>query len=300
MLIQTEDNRYIDGANIVTAVLRNALVPIPVTFEARIRIDETSAPFLLEGKELKVGNFQTPVTIKWVKDEVSSVYQAGMVQIRHIIALHSGTHEISHVTAKGLFIERTNLSTIYQACGSKSDIGKDFLVDKFYLNKGQYPSYQIQQICQEHGGVVRWIPQSNTLEFTRISDLFRQQPTMGLNEQILTDQTVKSGLLERHEVPSYVSTDSNGTISKGNFDKTRNVIFTPDKSPSELNLMTDVLINAKKLPSHYAPEVNSGEIIKSGETLFVIITAVHSFQQNAGAAGSGEESCSVFWLGVKQ
>lgn len=143
MLVQTENGQYIDGACIFSAVLRSSLVPIPVTFEAEIRIDEQSASFLLEGKELKVGRWQTPVTIKWVKDSISSVYQGGVVQIRHIIALHSATHAISHVSSKGIFLEKTNLSSVYQACGSKSAIGKDFVIDRFYLFKGQYPSFQI-------------------------------------------------------------------------------------------------------------------------------------------------------------
>ena len=164
MIIQLENGETIDGAMIQSAVLRNSLTPIPFTFEATIRIDETVAEFLLEDKEIKVGRNLTPVKIKHVKDD--------------IIALHSDTFAMSHVAEKGIFLEQTNLSTVYQACGGKSQINKDFVIEKFYCFKGEFPSVQIQEICQEHGGVVRWMPDSNALEFTRIYDLFNQEPTM--------------------------------------------------------------------------------------------------------------------------
>lgn len=49
------------------------------------------------------------------------------------------------------------------------------------------------------------MPESNSIEFTRIYDLFRQQPNMNVGSKILVDHTQKSGLLERYEVPSYIS-----------------------------------------------------------------------------------------------
>ena len=299
MIIQLENGETIDGAMIQSAVLRNSLTPIPFTFEATIRIDETVAEYLLEDKEIKVGRNLTPVKIKHVKDDISTVYQNNYVQVRNIIALHSDTFAMSHVAEKGIFLEQTNLSTVYQACGGKSQINKDFVIEKFYCFKGEFPSVQIQEICQEHGGVVRWMPDSNALEFTRIYDLFNQEPTMGHGDLILADNTKKSGLLERHEVPSYVSTAPDGSFIKGNFDKARNVVYRPDKTQAELNSMTNVILNAKSLPSRYAPEIHSGAIIQSGETKFVVITAAHAFRQPNGA-GTGENSCSVFWLGVKQ
>lgn len=300
MLIQLENGSYISGSNIYSGIIRNSLTPIPYTFEATIRIDESIAPFLQEGKELLVGPYQTPVTINYVRDNISSVYQGGMVQLRQIIALHSNTIAISYVAEKPVILEKTNLSKIYKACGAKAVVEKDFVVSKFYLYVGKYPSEQIQQICQEHGGVVRLLLPTNNIEFARIYDLFNQEPKMGIGEKILSDKTQRSDFLERHEVPSYISCADDGSMLKGNFDKKRNVVFVPEKTQAELNAMTDVLINAKTLPSHYAPEINSGDIIQTGGTKFVVITAAHSFMQAAGDGGAGENSCSVFWLGVKQ
>ncbi len=300
MLIQLENESYIDGAAIFSAIARNSLVPIPYTFEATIRINESIASFLVEGKELLVGQHRVPVTITFVRDYISPVYQGGMVQLRHLIALHTNTVAISHAAEKAVFLEKTNLSKVYEACGAKAEVDKDFVVNKFYCYKGQYPSYQVQQICQEHGGVVRLLLDTNKLEFARIYDLFNQEPIMGIGDKVLSDKTQRSEFLERHQVPSYVSCAENGSALKGNFDKKRNIVFVPEKSQAELIAMTDVLINAKEIPSRYAPEINAGDIILTGGTKFVIITAAHSFRQSAGEEGAGEESCSVFWLGVKQ
>ncbi|MBI0182284.1 MULTISPECIES: hypothetical protein [unclassified Snodgrassella] len=299
MLIQLENGSYIDGSAIFSAIIRSSLVPIPYTLEATIRIDESIAPFLQEGKELLVGPYQIPVTINYVRDNISDVYQGGMVQLRQIIALHSNTIAISYVANKGIFLEKTSLSKIYKACGAKATIEKDFVVNKFYLYKGKYPSHQIQEICQEHSGVVHIVPETNTIEFARIYDLSNQEPKMGIGDRILSDHTQRSEFLERHEVPSYVSCANDGSAIRGNFDKKRNVVFVPEKTQAELNAMTDVLINAKVLPSRYAPEINAGDVIQTGGCKFVIITAAHSFMQAAGTGGSGEESCSRFWLGVR-
>ncbi|UOO93425.1 hypothetical protein [Vitreoscilla stercoraria] len=296
MMIQMANGHSIDGDLIVDATLRDSLTPVPVTFEATIRLKESFANQLLEGMEVKVGRDQTPMVIKYVRDSISSVYQGGMVQIRYFIALHKNSEGISHRAVKGIFLENTTLSEIYKACGGKSEIGKDFAVPKFYCFKGETPSYLIARVCQEHGGVVRWMPEGDRLEFTRINDLFGQEPIMKL--QTLADYTQKSGFLERHELPAYISCAPDGSIVKGNFDKDRNVEFMPHKTEAQLNSMTDVLLNAKEIPSQFAPDVHSGQLIDGGKIKFAIITAAHSFRQGAG--NGGEESQSVFWTGVKQ
>lgn len=297
MIITMANGNTLDGSFIMDATLRDSLTPIPVTFEATIRLHDDFADQFLEGMELQVGRDNTPVIIKFINDSVSTVYQGGMVQIRHFIALHKNSEGISHRAVKGIFLEKTTLSEIYKACGAKAEIGKDFAVPKFYCLKGQVPSYIIARVCQEHGGVVRWIPEGDRLEFTRISDLFGQDPVMDL--PALADYTKKSGFIERHELPAYISCDPSGKIIKGNFDKDRTVQFIPHKTEAQLNSMTDVLLNAKEIPSRYAPKVHSGQLLTGNGTKFAIITAAHSFKQGAGG-GVGEESKSVFWTGVKQ
>lgn len=198
MLIQLENESYIDGAAIFSAIARNSLVPIPYTFEATIRINESIASFLVEEKELLVGPHRVPVTITFVRDYISPVYQGGMVQLRHLIALHTNTVAISHAAEKAVFLEKTNLSKVYEACDAKAEVDKDFVVNKFYCYKGQYPSYHVQQICQEHGGVVRLLLDTNKLEFARIYDLFNQEPIMGIGDKVLSDKTQRSEFLERH------------------------------------------------------------------------------------------------------
>ncbi len=294
MIIQLDSGLVVSGEAILENTLRSNLEPIPVTFEAKLRLDESIALGLLEGSEIKVGRNLTPVTIVFARDSVSPVYQAGEVKIRHIIALHSNSRGIGYRLERAFVGERISLSAAYKACGGKSAIEKDFIIDRFYCYKGMTPSYQISRICQEYGGVVRWGPENDTLSFARINDLFNQEPVMSL--PAFTDSTKKSGFLERHEVPSYISTGAGGGITKGDFSKPRAVEFSPHKTTAQLHAMSQVLLNAKEVPCRYSPEVHAGDIILQGDVKFIVISAAHSFMRMPSGQ---EESRSIFWLGVK-
>lgn len=293
MLIELENGKTITGSEIYEATFRSSLEPIPCTFEARVRIYPDIAQYLLEGKKILAGRNKTPMTVVYVKDGVSEKEQAGAVVIRHVIALHANSCGISYRLERAVIREQVSLSEIYQACGGKSVVDKDFTVPRFYCYKGSLPGQQIALICQEHGGVVRWIPENDKMAFTRIYDLFKQEPKVIKADEI--DATQRSGFLERHEVPSYTTTQLNGVIAKGDFSKPRAVRYSPHKNEQEIFNLSNVLLNAKTVPSEYRPDVHAGDLVKIGETLFVVITAAHSVQRDDAAT----EDFSMFWLGVK-
>lgn len=295
MYIELENNAVVAISEIVDSIFRTSLEPIPCTFEAVIRLNEKIAPYLLDGKVIRVGKFRTPVKIVLVEDSVSPVEQKGAVIMRKITALHENSSGIAQRLGRAVIRENVSLSEIYQACGGKSQVAKDFKVSRFYCYKGYYPSEMIVQSCQDGGGVIRLNVPQNSIEFWRVRDLFNQKKVGG--NLASADFTFRSGFLERHELPIYVSTKADGSFSKSNFsgDKSRKIIYVPQKNIQELNARSDVLMNAKHIPTKLMMDINAGDLIEIGGTAFIVITAAHRISQTDGRLGDSSD----FWLGVK-
>lgn len=294
MLITLENNQAISFSELLSATLRTSLEPIPFSFEAKIKINEETAPFLLENKILKVGKEQTDVRIVFVKDVIAPYNNGDLIQVREIIALHENSASIGQSLSRAVIQENTELSAIYNACGGKSTVEKSFSVPRFYAYKGDVPSRLIARVCQEQGGIVRWQPEKNALAFWRVSDLFNQQPKHLSQSSI--DATFKSDFLSTYEVPQYCSTDKDGSIIQSQNSNGKTVIFTPNKTQTQLNAMSNVLLNAKDIPSDFNPDIHAGDLIKIGETLFIVLTAAHHFAPVETGKGKNQ---SHFWLGVK-
>lgn len=294
MIITLDNGRQIQGSEIIQADLRSSLEPVPMTFECIIKLNEAYAGSLLEGKTLKVGKHQTAVRIVYAKDRIAPWNDGSTVSLRNVIALHENSAGIATALARAVIRENVGLSEIYRSCGGRSEVDKDFTVPLFYAYRGDIPSRLIARVCQEHGGVVRWLPESNRLAFTRIHDLFAQTPVSV--QPLRADETVKSGFLTEHEVPLYISTDKNGAVLSSQTQGARSVVFAPHKTQKQLNMMAAVILRAKEVPCDFSPDIHAGALVKIGGVNMVIITAAHRHGVNETGAPVNE---SVFWLGVK-
>lgn len=294
MIIQLENKQTILGSEMVYACFRSSLEPVPVSFEAEIKLNEQYAPYLLEGKILTVGKHQVSVKIVFVEDKIATVHQKDIITIRKVIALHANSADIAKALSKAVIREQVSLSEIYRSCGGKSVIEKDFTIPRFYAYKGNIPSREIALVCQEQGGVVRWLPENNRLSFYRIYDLFNQEPK-SIKPQ-MADTTFKSGLIVNHEVSQYISLDKQGNFISSHTDNTRSTVFSPLKTQNQLNLMASVLLNAKEMNCDFNPEINAGDVIQLGQTQMVIITSAHYHGVNISNFPINK---TVLWLGVK-
>lgn len=294
MMITLESGQPIQGSEIVHADLRSSLEPVPMTFECRVKLDESYAPHLLENKILKVGKQQTPVRIVFAKDQIAPWNNGNTLTVRHLIALHDNSAGIATALSRAVIRENVSLSEIYRSCGGRSRVDKDFTVPRFYAYRGNVPSRLIARVCQEHGGVVRWLPDNNRMAFTRIHDLFAQQPVSV--SPLQSDATIKSGFLTEHEVPLYISTNQSGAVLTSQVQGARSVVFAPYKTQKQLNMMAAVMLNAKETPCDFAPDIHAGALVRLGGVDMVVITAAHRHGVNETGAPVNQ---SVFWLGVK-
>lgn len=293
ILYGDEFKQQVSGDGVYNAALRTTLEPVPVTLEAVIRLDEGIGEAFVQGKEIKVGNHGVKLTIIYAQNIASDIVQDRAITTRRVVALQSATCGISYRLQKAIIREKATLSELYNACGAKTAVGKDFTVARFYAFQGDVPSAQIAKVLQEEGGVVLWRAASDKVEFLRIDDLFKQTSVGTIPS--MTSETKKSGFLERHEIPAYFTIDAAGKVLQGDFSSPRAVDYAPQKTAKQLFSMSQVLLNVKTITVEYMPDLNAGDLVTVGNKDFVIITAAHA--SNVNSTG-GRSMSSTFWLGV--
>lgn len=291
MIITLSTGKTIRGDLIKLAVLRSDLAPIPSTLHAQIRIDDGLQKLLSEGQTVTANGDKFYI----VKSKTSNTRQ---IQGEHeqksieIIAYLDNVHTAGFVRQKAIIKEKTTLSEIYRATGATlKTIESDFSISRFYCYAGDYPTKPIAQVLQEQGGVVRW--KNGKLYFVRLQDLFKQKTVLTLPDNANTN--TNSGFLERHEIPTFYSTDDSGNIIYGNKDKTRAMHFVPFKNVQQLQNMSRCLVHRKEHKVSFDLRICAGDLIEIiGTKPLVIVTACHVF--DSGTDGTGGEQYTKLYL----
>ncbi|MBK5646836.1 hypothetical protein [Acinetobacter proteolyticus] len=287
------EKQLVDGEFLKCVVIRNDLVPVPVTLEAEIRVDDDVIPFFREGEKIYTNNDDEFTILK------SEPISAGIVQGQtipkfvKIIAVLSSLINACYVKEKSIKKKNTTLADIYRAIGCKADsIQGDFTVPTFNCLAGEPPSYQIASILQESAGVMRW--RDGQLAFMRLEDLFKQEVITDI--PIAGGETVQSGFLERHEIPTFFSIDDSGNFIYGNKEKARTARFVANKDLLTLKNMSTCLVLKQISRIAYNDNIVGGEHIQvSAEESLIVITAVHVFA--AGVDGDPPRQYTKLWLG---
>ncbi len=248
MDIQLANGDLIRGDAIVSAVLRTDLVPVPVTLECTVRYSKDMEAQLKEGAIVKAGFGMPELRIIWSSPDRGSLgKEQGGKPLGSIsfVALLDACADIAFRRAKAIIKENASLGAIYRACGARVSIESDFSVDRFTCFAGGVPSYHIAVALQEAAGALVWMHEARKLKFMRMPDLFEGAPVV----TIAGDDTeqIKSGFLERHEVPWFYSTEKDGAVVHGNRQKTRASAYTPLKSTVTLNNMTRALVHSRTM-----------------------------------------------------
>jgi hypothetical protein len=293
VIILTDKGKQIKGDMIVSAILRNDMSPIPVTFEAEIRTDADMEAVLREGSVLTVG----ADTVRIVKSErhIQGTVQGERLQaVRRITALLDACHKIAFIRPRAIIKENATLSGVYRAAGATlREIEADYSVPRFTCFTGDSPAWHIARAIQEAGGVVRW--KNGKLKFMRLLDLSKQKAVLTLTNNATDD--VESGFLERHEIPTFFSIDKAAAFVAGNVSKERPVRFAPHADAMQLHSMTRCLVRKKTQKISFNGQLSAGDAVQySGMAKpMTIITVAHVWE--SGTDGSGANQYSRLWAG---
>lgn len=296
MDIYLSNGDKVRGDAILRAVIRTDLVPVPVTLECTVRHSKEIEPFLKDGQIVKAGPGSPELRIVWSSPEVGGAgVQQGARDMGAIsfVALLDSCADVSFLRSKAVIKEGATMGAIYRACGARIQIESDFAVERFSCFAGGVPSYHIATVLQEQAGALVWSPKTKTMKFKRLPDLFTGTPVEAVDAQGV--ERVRSGFMERHEIPWFYSTDPAGAVIHGNRAKPRKAMFTPLKPIGVLNNMSRALVHWGTLTGRLMQGVNAGDLVQVGkEGNFVVVTAAHVLDR--GDAGTDTDAYSRLWL----
>lgn len=287
------ERSLIDGEYLRKYVLRNDLVPVPVTIEADIRAEEESLIFFETGKKLYTANDDEFTIIKSEVVKSGKMQGEGMAQYVSIIAVLASVADVCYVKDRAIRKLQTSLSDIYRSIGcSLNGIVGDFTVPTFNCTAGEPPSYQIAVILQESAGVVCW--RDGELSFKSLNSLFEQEALTDI--PITSAESLSSGFLERHSIPSFYSTDESGEFIYGNKEKARTARFVADKDIITLRNMSTCLVLKQVSRIAFNDNIVAGDLIQiNASEKLVVMTAAHVF--SAGVDGDSAQQYTKLWLG---
>ncbi|WP_143056986.1 hypothetical protein [Nitrosomonas marina] len=297
MILYLNNGNQIRGDLIKSAVVRSDMSPIPVTLEAEIRIDEDMADRLAEGEIITLGGQGDELRIIKSTKVLNRVSQGRReMDAIQITALLNACHTVSFVRGRAIIKENVSLSSLYRAAGASiKSVDGDFPVPRFYCLVGDTPSFHINRVLQEEGGIVRW--KDGRLAFFRLADLFSQDPSMDLPDNASDD--IDSGFIERHEIPWFYSLKDDASFVFGNRQDARSVRYAPFKNVQRLRNMSTCLVQRKTSKINLAAGIVAGDLVNIvGADPLCVITAAHAFF--SGTDGSGSDQYTKLWLGDLQ
>lgn len=283
--------QQVRGDQLAQTVFRSDLTPMPRTLEIVFKHLDGLEDQITEGKFLWGGyellKYRIVKVTRVKAGQVQGITQLGAIKA---IAVLDACAEISYRRSRAVVRENSSLGGIFRACGGTAPVSADFPVRRFACLVGEVPSFAIAQALQEEGAAM--VMSAGKVGFLRLSDMMRQTPVRYLPYSDPTD-IQESEFMERHEIPSFISTGPTGAIVKGNFAETRAVEFAPYADVRQLFNLSNVLVCRRVLRAELCQEIKAGDLISIGGQPYAVITAAHTIQ----AAGASYDTYSKFWLG---
>ena len=285
-------NDQIPGDLIVRAVLRSDLTPIPRTVEMTVQVKNGIEERLAVGRSFWCGREVLEYEIVKVKRLQGTGVIQGNDQLAAftVFGVMKLCAKVSYRRDRAVVRYGGTFGEIYRACGASVGIGNDFEVERFVCLKGQVPSYHLATALQDEGAALVW--RDNRISAIRLTDMVRQEPVDIIGQVDSTDLE-DSEFMERHEIPSFYSTDDTGAFVFGDLSKTRALRFMPRTPERQLVNASRVLVRRRTVDSDLAQQIQAGDMLQIGEEKCIVITAAHDWTYQQGIA----ETKSRFFVG---
>jgi hypothetical protein len=283
----------ISPAFILAACLRYDMAPIPVTFEAQVRLTNETAQVVQDGALIRVNEIPFRIIkCEPLRNAGGSVQGDMPLSAVAITAFPDSLVGVARRRRAAVIGKNASFSTLYRACGATVSVEGDISVGRFACFKGDVPTAQIAKVLQEESAVLVW--KAGRVALVRLRDLMAQKPISGLS--VTASEDVQSDFLESDEIPQYVSTGPDGSfLIAERRNEAQAVAYTPRKTSRELGLMGRVLVRRKVVTGNPNLEVQAGAVLDVRGVPMAVMTAVH-YMQN-GTDGGDVAQYSRYWLG---
>lgn len=289
MNIQLEDSSSIGGGNLINAIYRTDLVPVPVTLELVVKADDRLHELLLVDKTLT-----TPkgVSLTIVKSQIineQSIKAGKRIAALHAIAVLSGCEPLLGVTKKAVSLTNTSFNEVYRALGAKVRIKRDIKLASFVCLKGQMSTVAIAKALQKESAVICHSEQG--LSVIRLNELM-------IGEATLFDKTAVQWINHpnavRHGNINYLSIDDNGSDILGTARSERSIEYYPRADNRELQNLRRILITKATITRQLDDRLDAGKLVVVDNKTLVTLTAAHRF--DTGVLGGPAVMATKAWL----
>ena len=288
MNIQLKDGTQI-GNDLISAIYRTDLVPVPVTLELVVKADDRLHELLLVDKTLT-----TPkgVSLTIVKSQVineQSIKAGKRIAALHVIAVLSGCEPLLGVTKKAISLENTSFNEVYRALGAKVRIKRDIKLASFICLKGQMPTVAIAKALQKESAVIFHSEQG--LSIIRLNELMIGDATLFDKSAV---QWIDHPNAIRHGNINYLSIDDNGSEILGTARAERSIEYYPRADNRELQNLRRILITKATITRQLDDRLDAGKLITVDDKTLVSLTTAHRF--DSGALGGPAVMATKAWL----
>lgn len=278
---------------VLSACLRYDLAPIPLTFEAQIRLAPETASDFQDGKLIRVNE----IDFRIIKCEPMRNAGGGTqgdypLSAVSITAFPDGVVNVARRRRAAVIAKNASFSSIYRSCGATVGVTGDITIGRFACFRGDVPTFQLARVLQEESAVLLW--KSNKVNLMRLRDVMAQAPVDSI--AVESSEDIRSSFLESDEIPVYFSIGADGAFLSGQRrNDAQSVAYSPRKNARELGLMGRVLVRRKVITGAPNLGIRAGDVIDVRGIPLVVMTAAH-YEQN-GTDGGGINQYSRFWLG---
>lgn len=289
MNIQLEDGSNVGGGNLVSAIYRTDLVPVPVTLEMVVKADDRLRELLVFGKPLLTPKGVPLVIVKSQVINEQSIKAGKRIAAIHVIAVMAGCEALLGVTSKAVYLENTSFNEVYRALGAKVRIKRDIKLAKFICLKGQLPTKPLALALQREAVVIANTEQG--LSIIRLNELMAGEPIMFDKSAV---QWTDNPNAIRHGNINYLSIDDNGSDIIGEIRAERSIQYYPRADNRELQNLRRILITKATMTRQLDERLDATQLIEVDGRRLVVLTAAHSYE--SGALGGRVVTATKAWL----
>ena len=289
MNIQLEDGSSIGGSNLISAIYRTDLVPVPVTLELVVKADDRLRDLLSVDRLLLTPKGVSLVIVKSQAVNEQSIKAGRRIGAIHVIAVLAGCEALLGVTNKAVDLKDTSFNEVYRALGAKIRIKRDVKLASFTCLKGQLPTTPIAIALQKEAAVIHHT--IDGVSVVRLNDIM-------LGEAIMFDksavQWVDHPNAVRHGNINYLSIDDNGSDILGTAKAQRSIQYYPRADNRELQNLRRILITKAQIIRQLDERLEAGSLLTVGDQKLVVLTGASYFE--SGALGGRSVLTSKAWL----
>ena len=289
MNIQLEDGSSIGGSNLISAIYRTDLVPVPVTLELVVKADDRLRELLTTDRLLLTAKGVSLVIVKSQAINEQSIKAGRRIGAIHVIAVLAGCEPLLGVTKKAVDLKNTSFNEVYRALGAKIRIKRDVKLASFTCLKGQLPTTPIAIALQKEAAVIHH--KDNGVSVIRLNDLMLGDATLFDKSAV---QWMDHPNAIRHGNINYLSIDDNGSTILGSAKAERSIEYYPRADARELQNLRRILITKAKITRQLDERLEAGELITVDDQRLVSLTGAHYFE--SGALGGRSVLSTQAWL----